>query len=133
MVKFVDTNVLLRFVTNDVPDLASQAQAMVNAAASAELVITDAVLAEVCQVLEFNQEYRLDRQLVGKALTALLALPAFEVSRLAREAATYYIKYPKLDFVDCLLAAQAGLHSSEIITFDKRLQKTIANAATSKG
>jgi predicted nucleic-acid-binding protein len=130
MVKFVDTNILIRFVTDDVPDLAEQARALVKNARKNELVVTDAVLAEMCQVLQFNPEFRMERPLIGRALKGLFAISVFDFSELARKAVEIYIAHTKLDFVDCLLAAQAELYGGEIITFDKKLQKVLT---TSKG
>ncbi len=124
--KFVDTNVLIRFIINNPPVQAMKVQAMVQAASIGELAITDAVLAETCQVLEFHKMYQLKREFINPALAGLLRLNVFTVSSLAQQSIQYYTQNSKLDFVDCLLLAQAKLYADEVVSFDKSLLKALA-------
>lgn len=82
----------------------------------------------MCQVLGYNAIYALDRTTVSRAVTALLQLSVFAVSALAKYAAEYCAQNPKLDFVGCLLLAQAKRYQDEIISFDKDLLKPLATS-----
>lgn len=124
--KLIDTNILIRFVTNDPPEQARTVQTLVQQAGRGELAVTDAVLAEMCQVLEFNAAYRLNRQVIAQALRGLLQANAFSFSPLAEQAIKYYALHAKLDCVDCLLLAQAKLSGNEVVSFDRRLLKVLA-------
>ena len=52
MIRFVDTNILVRIMTNDVPHLVQEAFSVINQAGNNELVVTDEVVDELLFVLE---------------------------------------------------------------------------------
>ncbi|MGH7196098.1 MAG: PIN domain-containing protein [Candidatus Saccharimonadales bacterium] len=121
---WVDTNILVRLVTNDVPDLAAAAISKVRQSKRGELIILDAVLVELFFVLESrNQPYRLSRDKVEILFRGILKLPQFQISDMALAAFEIFTANPKLDFADCLLLAHAGRQSTQILTFDKDLLK----------
>lgn len=123
--RYVDTNVLIRLITRDDPALARRAETYISNAPTGDIVVLDAVIDETCTVLEFNQAYRLPRQLIYQALSRLLNRSVFEVSATARQALTVYAKHSKLDFVDCLLYVAAKGHNQSVISFDKDLLKIL--------
>jgi predicted nucleic acid-binding protein len=123
--RYVDTNILIRLVMNDVPAQVIQIQAVIQRAAAGELVILDAILEETCTVLQFNAAYRLPRTVVYQALEQLFANKAFALSETARHALVAFGQHPKLDLADCLLLAAANGRKNRAFTFDKDLLKTL--------
>lgn len=122
----VDTNVLMRLVTGDVPHLAEQAATEIGRHRAGTIVVPDYILAELAFVLEFHKPYAWKRHQIVDAMKDIHTTPQFAVSRTAREAIKYYTE-PKLDFPDCLLIAHAKLHNTGILSFDKDLQKTLGS------
>ena len=119
---FVDTNVFLRFFTNDVPEQATAAEALFRKAAAGEVaLVTNAmVLAEVVWVLE--SYYHLTHADVAERAMAValmegLALPE---AALITEALSAYTQ-ANVDFIDAFNAAwmrQRGLR--RVATFDAK-------------
>jgi predicted nucleic-acid-binding protein len=124
-VTLVDTNVLIYLITDSLPGHGKDILSIIEQSPAGKLCVRDAVLAEVCTVLEFNQAFTLPRPLIHRALIQLLInQPAFTVTETAVDALELYRKHAKLDFVDCLLIAEAkGAH--EILSFDKYLLKIL--------
>ena len=104
MTAFVDTNVLLRHLTGDPPELADRATRYL--AAAEELLLPDLILAEVAYVLESFCEA--PRAQVATTLRAVLAFPAIRVldADLLQRAVEVY-EVHRLDFADAYLVASA--------------------------
>lgn len=128
MTRFIDTNILVRLITNDVPSLAQEAISLVKAAKRDELIILDAVFVELFFVLEVNPQYSYTREATALAFEGLGALPQFKISEQVQAAFTIFKNHKKLDFMDCLLIAAADFKRKAIVTFDKDLLK-VAEAA----
>ena len=120
----LDTNVLLRFLLDDHPELSRAAAALFQQAADEKclLILTDLGIAEAIWVL--TSYYKLERQKVSESLAKLLLqagvqCPTLEpvLDALARFKAT------DCDFFDCYLAAQAASSGVAIASFDKDLRK----------
>jgi predicted nucleic acid-binding protein len=119
---FVDTNVFLRFLTNDVPDQASAVETLFTQAAAGEvkLVTNTLVVAEIVWVLE--SYYHLARAEVQERAMAVahmdgLLLPELETVTDALMA----FAESNVDFVDAYNACwmrQHGLY--HVATFDKK-------------
>ncbi|MBU2603172.1 MAG: PIN domain-containing protein [Actinobacteria bacterium] len=119
---FVDTNVFLRFLTNDVPEQADAAEALFRRAAAGEvgLVTNTIVVAEIVWVLE--SYYRLTRPDVMERALAVahmdgLALPESDI---ITEALLEYAE-SNVDFIDAYNAGwirHRGLR--RIATFDQK-------------
>jgi predicted nucleic acid-binding protein len=101
---FVDTNVLLRHLTGDPPELADRATRYL--AAAEELLLPDLILAEVAYVLK--SFYEAPRAQVATTLRAVLAFPAIRVldADLLQRAVEVYDVH-RLDFADAYLVASA--------------------------
>ena len=69
MTAFVDTNILVRNLTGDPPEMAARATAYL--AAESELLVADHVVAETVYVLE--SYYEAPRTQVAEAIRSLLA------------------------------------------------------------
>ena len=122
MTAFVDTNVLIRFLTNDPPQQATRAQRFL--AGADELVLTDVVLAEVVYVLE--SFYGVGRRELAAAVRALLALRSIvtvtHTATLYRTVQLY--ETLRLDFADAYLAAIAESSDTPVVaSFDREISK----------
>lgn len=118
---FVDTNVLVRYLTDDPPDLAHRAATILESAPA--LTVSELVLAETAYVL--TSVYRVPRAEVVDALTALVQrrnLTLLTVSKpLALEALRLCRDSNRVSFADALVWAQARESGvSTVFTFDDR-------------
>ncbi len=119
--RFVDTNVLIRFLTQDVTHLAEQATSWITEATPNELIIEEAVLVELTFVLAIHKNYEMPRTVIAQGIRKLSSLSSISMSQDAINAIEYYEKLSKLDFVDCLLLVKSGKHAHNLLTFDKDL------------
>jgi predicted nucleic-acid-binding protein len=104
----LDTNVLLRFLLDDHPQLSRAAAGLFQQGADGQclLILTDLCIAEAIWVL--TSYYKLERQRVAESLAKMIVkggvqCPTLEptLDALAR------FKNSNCDFFDCYLAAQA--------------------------
>ncbi len=113
----LDTNVVLRFLLDDVPE---QTQKAKNAISKNKVYVTDVVVVEIIYVLE--RVMLLPRKDIAKLVTAFLGFsnvvhnPHFLV-----ESIELYERYPSLSIVDCYAAEEAKAYKNKLVTFDKRL------------
>lgn len=118
---FVDTNVLVRHLTGDPPDMARRATRHLHGAAG--LLLVDVVIAEVVFVLE--SYYRSPRALIAEAIRALIGLESIRVvdpDLLHRTIEVY--EHDRLDFAEAYLVATAersGVHT--IASFDRSIDR----------
>lgn len=121
--KGVDTNVLVRLLTEDDPEQALAAQAWIDAALAygESVFLADVVLAELAWVLD--RTYRLDRVRIADAILALLRTPGITVrasDEVHRALARY--RHGKAGFSDFLIAEQvSAVGCSATATFDRTL------------
>jgi len=119
---FVDTNVFLRYLTNDDPEKADRVDALLDRAARGEirLLTTELALAEVVWVLE--SVYELKNQQIAPMIRAILASPGVEVingSFVAR-ALEFYVLH-NIDFIDGYIAAIMEKRKvTDIFSFDRK-------------
>jgi predicted nucleic acid-binding protein len=120
----LDTNVLLRFLLDDHPELSRAAAGLFQQATDEKclLILTELGIAQAVWAL--TTFYKLERQKVAESLAKLLIkagvhCPTLEpaLDALARFKAT------NCDFFDCYLAAQAASSGVAIASFDKDLRK----------
>jgi predicted nucleic acid-binding protein len=118
---FLDTNVLIRHLTGDPPDMASRATALL--ASGERLLLADLVLAECVYVLESFYEVPRDR--VAELMRSAIAWPSIETvepSSLLRALEVYEID--RLDFADAYLVAQAEATGvGTIASFDRSIDR----------
>jgi len=119
---FVDTNLFLRYLTNDDPAKADRVEQLLNKAAAGEVKLATAemVLAETVWVLESS--YGLGRAQVAPLLRGILATPGLEVQNgsLVSRALDHY-ETLNIDFVVGYIAAvmeKQGIE--ELYSFDKK-------------
>ncbi len=126
---FVDTNLFVRYLTDDDPEKADLVEALLNKAASGEmkLITSDLVMAELIWVLESS--YELKPAAITPMIRAILTTPGIEVinSAVVGRALEIY-QAQNVDFVDGHIAALAEkLNISEIYSFDKKHLSRIEN------
>jgi predicted nucleic acid-binding protein len=106
--RFVDTNVFLRYLTNDDPVKARKCLALFQKAKVGEIVLTtsEAVIAEVVYLLSSKRVYNLARKDVVARLRPLLHLPSLKLAyrTVYLRALEIYASYT-IDFEDALSIA----------------------------
>jgi predicted nucleic-acid-binding protein len=114
---FVDTNILVRHLTGDPPDMAAQATAYLGSAS--ELLLTDLVVAETIYVLE--SFYKTRRQQIADAMRSLVALGAVitvDPALLLRAIEVY--ETDQLDFPEAYFVASAETAGvNRVTSFDR--------------
>lgn len=118
---FVDTNVLVRHLTGDPPELAHRATRYL--AAAQALLLLDLVVAELAYVLK--SVYGVPRAEIGVALRALLGLPAIRVvdhDLLHRSIEIF--EHDRVSFVDAYLVASAERSGvKRVVSFDRAIDR----------
>jgi predicted nucleic-acid-binding protein len=120
----LDTNVLVRYLTQDDPRQGRRASALVTevAAAGERLFVTSEVVCELVWVL--RGAYGLERRAIGATLEQILATAQIEVDRkdLVRQALEDY-RGGTGDFADYLIGRRCQEAGCErTATFDRRLK-----------
>ena len=121
MTAFVDTNVLVRHLTGDPPELAARATAYL--ASAATLLLTDLVAAETVYLLE--SFYEVAREQVAEALRSLVAFePIVTVDPALLLRAIEAYETDRVDFAEAYLAACAeSTGVLRIASFDRSLDR----------
>ena len=113
----LDTNVILRFMLNDIPEQTQRATKIIG---KDKVYVTDVIIVEVIYVLEKVIELsrhditRLVRDFLGFA--SVVHNPYFLL-----DAINFYEHHASLSIVDCYAAAEAEAYHNKLVTFDKRL------------
>lgn len=122
--RLVDTNLVVRHLTQDHPAHAEVAGRLFAACDRGDLtlVLLPAVLAECVFVLE--SFYKHSREAIGTALRDLIGSPGIEIDDLSLHLdALYRYSQTKLHFVDCTIAAAAASTKTPVASFDAGLRK----------
>jgi len=119
---FLDTNIFIRYLTNDDLAKADRVEKLLEQAAKGEiqLATTELVIAEVVWVLE--SFYKLTNAAIGPMIKAILATPGLEVinGALVEKALGYYLE-KNIDFIDGYIAAVMERRNiPEIFSYDKK-------------
>lgn len=121
MSAFVDTNILVRHLTGDPPDMAARATAYLRS--ESELLLTDLVAAETVYVLE--SFYEAPRPQVAESVRALIAFESVvcvDPALVLRAAEVY--ETDRIDFADAYLVACAeSTGVGKIASFDRSLDR----------
>jgi predicted nucleic acid-binding protein len=123
MKAFIDTNIIVRHLTGDPPDMAGRATRFLAAAEANELRLADLALAEVVYVLE--SFYKVPRSQVAESARAIVAFPAIQVDDPAMLLRTIEIyETHRLDFADAYLIAAAERSGVGVVaSFDKGIDR----------
>ena len=118
MPTYVDANVLLRYLLDDIPEQAERAATIL----SQGVFVPTEVIAEVVYVL--GGIYQVPRNEICRILTGLVNVVSCERPDVVKTGLAIF-GMSKLDFVDCVLAAHHQVQGIPIATFDKDLQKAL--------
>ena len=119
---FVDTNLFIRYLTNDDPAKADRVEKLLDEAATGvvKLVTTEMVIAEVVWVLESG--YSLKNTDIAPLVRGILATPGLDVingAQVARAVELY--ESANIDFVDGYIAAVMEKQEiTELYSFDRK-------------
>lgn len=125
--KGVDTNVLVRYLTDDDPKQSSVARKLIQGTEDdgERLYVNAIVVCELCWTLR-GERYGYDRPTIAAALQRMLDARVFEFenrSAVARAAEAY--RLGRADFADYLIGlASDGAGCSGTVSFDRRLEST---------
>lgn len=123
MSAFVDTNILVRHLTGDPPEMAARATAYLQT--EPEMLLTDLVAAETVYVLE--SFYEAPRAEVAQALRSLLAFDSIvsvDPALLLRAAEVY--ETDRIDFAEAYLVACAETTGiGKIASFDRSIDRVV--------
>lgn len=121
MSAFVDTDVLVRHLTGDPPDMAARATAYL--ARATEFLLTDLVAAETVYVLE--SFYDAPRQQIATALRSLLSMRSVvtvDPALLLRAIEIY--ETDRIDFAEAYLVACAeSTGIGRVVSFDRSIDR----------
>lgn len=121
MSAFVDTNVLVRHLTSDPPELAARATAYLGT--ERELLLTDLVAAETVYVLE--SFYEVPRDQVAEAVRSLVAFDSIvSVDPALLLRATEVYETDRIDFAEAhLVACAESTGVGKVASFDRSLDR----------
>ena len=122
---YIDTNILLRFITAAPADQAIQVRKLFSAAESGriKLILDDIVIAETVWVL--SSFYKFSKQKIKEVLLPILANEGIELSneRDIMLALTFFADM-NVDFVDALVSVHMdNARVPDIVTFDKHFKR----------
>ncbi len=111
---FLDTNLIIRYLTQDSPDQAARGEVA--------LYVSESVVVEAVNVLSSQVTYHLPRREVARHLGNIFSMSGFKIpaKQTYRRALELWVSTPPVrDFVDALLVAQAErLKIPAIASFD---------------
>lgn len=119
----LDTNVLLRWLLDDVPEQTAAADELMSS--GARLTVPDVALTETVYVLE--RVVGLSRATVALSVETVLGVASVDVDRaLWREVLADYLRHPKVPVTDSYLAAAArAAGGTPLWTFDRKFARQI--------
>ena len=110
----IDANVILRYLLNDVDDMAKKSEEIIKFGAWT----LPEVIAEVVYVLK--SVYQIEREEIANAILEFLKEIDIEHKETIIEAVKIF-SGTNLDFVDCILIAYKKIENAEVFSFDKKL------------
>jgi predicted nucleic acid-binding protein len=121
--EFLDTNIILRYVTKDDPDQSARSLAFLQELEAGRRTVAtcEGVVVEVVQVLESKRLYNFPRAAIHAALTDVIRMRGIRLphKRTYLRALDLYAS-TKLDFVDALAVAHMERATiTTIVSFDR--------------
>jgi len=120
----VDTNVFLRFLLKDDPNLHNRAFSLLTKAklGKIKLLVPTIVIFEISFVL--NSVYKFTKEEIIQNIESLLAVSYLSIDEVAifKQALTLY-KNSNNSFADCFLITKAKSQGIKLFTFDKKLSR----------
>jgi predicted nucleic acid-binding protein len=124
---FVDTNVLVRYMTNDNVEMAERARRLFERVSEGKEQIdtSEAVIAETVNILSSKKLYNVPRSEIREHLRRFITLRGLKMKnkKLCLHALDLYTQH-NLDFVDTLIAAYVEQGKADyLISFDKEIDR----------
>ena len=121
LTSYVDTNILVRHLTGDSPDLAVRASIFIDE--TDELLVPDIIVAETVHVLE--SVYELSRNEVAAFVRSVIAYPSIRTQNPALLAKAFDIYQDhRIDFPEAYLAAAAETSGAgTVASFDRAVDR----------
>ena len=121
---FLDTNLMIRYLTRDDPSQAQRAKQMIDQVAAGTLQATtsETIIGEIVFVLSSKALYNLPRVEIRRHVTNILSMKGLRLpyKRMYFRALEVYATNPKLDFADALSVAHMERRKlSTILSFDE--------------
>jgi len=121
---FLDTNLIIRYLTQDDPDQSQRAKQILDQVAAGTLQVTtsETIIGEIVFVLSSKALYNLPRDEIRRHLTNILSMKGLRLpyKRMYLRALDLYTTNPKLDFADALSVAHMERQKlSTILSFDE--------------
>lgn len=118
----VDTNILVRVITNDNQQLATKAVALLGQYKAGQILLETSVFYETIFILTSKNFYHMPRKIAADALRDILATGLFASDEELLLAVLDLYQHAKLDFVDCLVVASVHLgRAKTVLSQDKAL------------
>jgi predicted nucleic acid-binding protein len=123
-VKYVDTNIFIRYLTQDDPDKSAACLAFFNDVRDEKVEATtcEAVISEVVYVLASRISYQLPRADIRARVLPVLNLRGLKLPhrRVYLRALDLYVDHPSLDYEDALCVAHMEREEiQEIVSYDR--------------
>lgn len=116
----IDTNVILRYLLNDIPEQAQKSEEVVKSGA----FTLPEVIAEVVYVL--FKLYNVPREEINEIVSPVFDEVEIEHKNVVLAALELYSS-ASIDFVDCILISRNKLIGEKVFSFDKKLNKRLQN------
>ena len=113
----LDTNVVLRFLLDDVPEQTQKATKIIE---KDQVYVTDVIAVEIIYVLE--KVILISREDICRLMVDFLGFANVVHNQyFLLDAIHHYKSHPALSIVDCYASAEAKAYTNHLATFDKRL------------
>ncbi len=131
MSKYImDANILLRYLLNDIPHQAEEAEKYFQKAQQGEIQVMVPMMVILEGVFALTKVYKKSRRQVASGLRSLVTLPYLEVE--SREEILEALRLwgqERISFVDALLYVQAQKQGAKLVTFDVKLKRLLTRRA----
>jgi predicted nucleic-acid-binding protein len=121
----LDTNAVLRFITNDDP---IKAQEVLQILEENEVIITIATVIETVYILKSKRHlYKWKKERIAEVLIDFLSLPNVYTEDYIIDAITLWKEYNIDDIEDAINCILANKLEAELFTYDETLKKVCGN------
>lgn len=118
----LDTNLIIRFLTEDSPSQAKKVRLLLEKSAAKSLWIPDLIMAEIVYVL--LSFYRLPKTEVITKIAALINFPKIKTNQKILKTTLQIYDENNISFADAYLVALAKIKKASLVyTFDRKLHK----------
>jgi len=120
----LDTNMVLRYLLNDVPEQFFVAKQVFDELRTSErtAILLESILAECVYVLQIH--YKVPKAELAKMLDNVLRYPGIVNSdKPSLREALKLNAVNNIDFADCILVAKARIGELEVVTFDEGVKR----------